>query len=91
MEQARSLADVAALGQRLRAVAAQAIGEVGRLARGLHPTVLDDHGLGVAFSRYVAEYTTTHNIAVDLALDELDPTPCHQPSRSPCIAFSRKP
>jgi len=72
LEDARSLSDVAALAQRLRAIAAQAIGEVGRLARGLHPTVLDDHGLGVALGRYVAEYATTHNIAVNLALDERD-------------------
>jgi len=72
VEDARSLADVAALAQRLRAIAAQAIGEVGRLARGLHPTVLDDHGLGVALGRYVAEYAGAHNIAVDLALDERD-------------------
>jgi two-component system sensor histidine kinase UhpB len=49
-----------------------AFDEVGRLARGLHPTVLDDHGLGVALSRYVAEYTKTHNIAVDLTLHERD-------------------
>jgi PAS domain S-box-containing protein len=70
IEHARNLVEVAALGQRLRAVAAHAIGEVGRLARGLHPTVLDDHGLSVAVSRYVAEYATTHNISVDLALDD---------------------
>jgi len=72
LEDARKLADVKAQGQRLREIAAQAIDEVGRLARGLHPTVLDDHGLGVALSRYVAEYTKTHNIAVDLKLNELD-------------------
>ncbi len=34
--------------------------------------MLDDHGLGVALSRYAAEYTKTHSIAVDLTLDELD-------------------
>ena len=34
--------------------------------------MLDDHGLGVALSRYVTEYTKTHNIAVDLKLNELD-------------------
>jgi len=69
---ARSLADVAAQGDRLRRIAAQAIDEVGRLARGLHPTVLDDHGLGVAAGRYVAEYATTHHIAVDLAVNDLN-------------------
>ncbi len=72
LEDARTLADVKAQGRRLREITAQAIDEVGRLARGLHPTVLDDHGLGVALSRYVIEYTKTHNIAVDLKLNELD-------------------
>jgi PAS domain S-box-containing protein len=72
LEDVRKLADVKAQGQRLREITAQAIDEVGRLARGLHPTVLDDHGLGVALSRYAAEYTKTHSIAVDLTLDELD-------------------
>jgi PAS domain S-box-containing protein len=72
MEDARKLADVKVQGRRLREITAQAIDEVGRLARGLHPTVLDDHGLGVALSRYVTEYTKTHNIAVDLKLNELD-------------------
>src|ERR1039458_4508112 len=47
LEDARKLADVKEQGHRLREIAAQAIDEVGRLARGLHPTVLEDHGLGV--------------------------------------------
>jgi PAS domain S-box-containing protein len=72
LEDARKLADAKAQGQRLREITAQAIDEVGRLARGLHPTVLDDHGLGVALSRYAAEYTKTHKIAVHLTLNELD-------------------
>jgi len=72
LEDARNLADVKAQGHRLRKITAQAIDEVGRLARGLHPTVLDDHGLGVALSRYVTEYVKTHIIAVDLKLNELD-------------------
>jgi len=72
LEDARKLADAKVQGQQLRAIAAQAIDEVGRLARGLHPSVLDDHGLGVALSRYVTEYAKTHKIAVDLALNDLD-------------------
>jgi PAS domain S-box-containing protein len=72
LEDARKLAEAKAQGQRLREIAAQAIDEVGRLARGLHPTVLDDLGLGVALSRYAAEYTKTHNIAVELTLNEVD-------------------
>jgi signal transduction histidine kinase len=72
LEDARKLTDVKAQGRRLREITTQAIDEVGRLARGLHPTVLDDHGLGVALTRYVTEYTKSHNIAVDLTLNELD-------------------
>jgi PAS domain S-box-containing protein len=72
LEDARKLSDVKIHGNRLREITAQAIDEVGRLARGLHPTVLDDHGLGVALTRYVTEYTKTHNIDVDLELNELD-------------------
>ena len=68
MEDTRKLADVKAQGRQLRAITTQAIDEVGRLARGLHPTVLDDHGLGVALSRYAAEYAMAHKIAVDLKL-----------------------
>lgn len=56
--------------QRLRGVVVKAIDEVGRLARGLHSSVLDDHGLGVALERYAAEYSRTRNIAVNLALNE---------------------
>jgi two-component system sensor histidine kinase UhpB len=72
LEDARRLADVRTQVRRLREITAQTIDEVGRLARGLHPTVLEDHGLGVALSRYAAEYTKSHNIAVELTLNELD-------------------
>jgi PAS domain S-box-containing protein len=72
LEDSRDIADAKAKGHRLREITAQAIDEVGRLARGLHPTVLDDHGLGVALSRYVTEYAKTHSIAVDLDLNDLD-------------------
>jgi signal transduction histidine kinase len=72
LEDARKLADVKSQGKRLREIASQAIDEVGRLARGLHPTVLDDLGLGVALSRYTSEYTKTHNVTVDLVLNEID-------------------
>jgi PAS domain S-box-containing protein len=72
LEDARKMAEVKIQVHRLREITSQAIDEIGRLARGLHPTVLDDHGLGVALSRYAAEYSETHKIDVDLTLDELD-------------------
>jgi signal transduction histidine kinase len=72
LEDSRSMADAKAQGHRMREITAQAIDELGRLARGLHPTVLEDHGLGVALTRYVTEYAKTHNITVALTLDGLD-------------------
>jgi PAS domain S-box-containing protein len=72
LEHSGTIAGAKAEGQRLRKITAQAIDEIGRLARGLHPTVLDDHGLGVALSRYVAEYTKTYSIDVSLTLSGLN-------------------
>jgi PAS domain S-box-containing protein len=72
LEDSVKIPGVKAQGHRLRKIAAQAIEEIGRLARGLHPAVLDDHGLGVALSRYLAEFTQTHKIAVRLKLSGLD-------------------
>ena len=72
LDDSRNLADTKAQGLRLRKITAQALDEVGRLARGLHPTALDDHGLRVALSRYVAEYIKTHHIAVNLKLNEFE-------------------
>lgn len=72
LDDATAIDDAKAQSRRLREVAVKALDEVGRLARGLHSSVLDDHGLAVALERYVAEYSTTHSIAVDLALDDTD-------------------
>jgi signal transduction histidine kinase len=72
LEDARKLGDIRVQAQRLREIAAQAIDEVGRLARGLHPTVLDDLGLGVALSRHTSEFAKTHNISVSLELNDID-------------------
>ncbi len=72
LEDARKLSHVKAQGQRLREITTQAIDEVGRLARGLHPTVLDDHGLGVALSRYASEFAKSHGIAVNVTPSEFD-------------------
>jgi PAS domain S-box-containing protein len=72
LEDSRNIASAKAAGRTLREITTQAIDEVGRLARGLHPAALDDHGLAVALSRYVAEYTKIHNIGVELTLAQLD-------------------
>ncbi len=72
LEHSQNLADAKVQGEWLRTITVRAIDEIGRLARGLHPAVLDDHGLGVALSRWVDEFAATHKIAVDLTLGALD-------------------
>jgi PAS domain S-box-containing protein len=72
LEDSARIANVKAQGHRLRKITVQAMEEIGRLARGLHPSVLEDHGLDVALSRYLAEFAKTHKIAARLTLDGLD-------------------
>jgi PAS domain S-box-containing protein len=72
LDDAPTVDEAKAHAQRLRGIAVQALDEIGRLARGLHSSVLDDHGLVVALQRYVADYSKTHQIAVDLTLNESD-------------------
>jgi signal transduction histidine kinase len=72
LEASKDLATCKDLGKRMRKVTAQALDEVGRLARGLHPIALDDFGLEAALTRYVADYSANHKIKVHLNLDGLD-------------------
>lgn len=60
--------DVRTAAQRLRGVAARTVDDVGRLARGLHPSVLDDVGLAAAARRHASDYAKSFGIAVDLRL-----------------------
>jgi signal transduction histidine kinase len=65
--------DVRSVAHRLEGLAAQTVDNVGRLARGLHPSVLDDLGLAVAARRYVDDYARSFGTALDFASDSLDP------------------
>jgi signal transduction histidine kinase len=64
--------EVRAVALRLRDIAAQTVDDVGRLARGLHPAVLDDEGLAAAAKRYVADYVRSFGTALDFAAEGLD-------------------
>ena len=66
---------------RLRDVAAHTVDDVGRLARGLHPAVLDDEGLGAAARRYVGDYVRSFGTALDFAAGDLD-----SPRLAPLVA-----
>jgi len=59
-------ARVRSMARRLREVAAHTVDDVGRLARGLHPAVLDDKGLVAAARRHVSEFAKTVGVVVDL-------------------------
>ena len=55
LQDARSLHEAKAQAARLRRGLAGTIGGLGRLARGLHPSLLDDLGLVAALKRHAAE------------------------------------
>jgi PAS domain S-box-containing protein len=57
---------------RLRDVAANTVDDVGRLARGLHPAVLDDEGLAAAAARYVRDYVSWFGTPLDFVAGDLD-------------------
>lgn len=70
LDDCKNITEAKAKGRWLREITALAMDEVGRLARGLHPTVLEDHGLAVALRRYIGDYIKVHNVAVNLELTE---------------------
>jgi signal transduction histidine kinase len=74
----RTIADIAVFPEvqrvalRLRDVAAQTVDDVGRLARGLHPAILDDQGLAAAARRYAGDYVRSFGTALEFAAGDLD-------------------
>ncbi|HYD16447.1 MAG TPA: response regulator [Candidatus Nanoarchaeia archaeon] len=52
--------------KQLRTITHRAMDELGKIARGLHPTALDDFGLTVALERHLQEYEETHGLRVGL-------------------------
>jgi PAS domain S-box-containing protein len=65
---ARRLAEAKQQAKHLREIASNAINEIGRLARGLHSSVLDDLGIEAAIHRFTDEFAKTHAIRVDLEM-----------------------
>lgn len=60
------LATVRSMAERLREVAAHTVDDIGRLARGLHPAVLDDKGLVAAVRRHVSDFAKAFGVVIDL-------------------------
>lgn len=65
IEERTRVPEVRDAARRLRKIAAETVDNVGRLARGLHPSVLDDLGLLAATRRYVGDYTKSFDLTVD--------------------------
>ncbi len=72
IEGSRTIGKAVELAQQLREVAARTLQDVGRLARGLHPSILDHLGLAVAVTRHVQEFARLHGIAEDTRIEGLD-------------------
>jgi PAS domain S-box-containing protein len=70
LSDARKLADAKHHAQQLREIASSAIGELGRLARGLHSTVIDDLGLQEGIQRHAEEFSAMHQIPVSVDFDD---------------------
>jgi len=72
MEGARTIKEAQAHAHELRRIAAQTLDEVGRLAKGLHPSVLDDLGLVAALERYAADFAKSYAIAIKVLTKGLE-------------------
>jgi signal transduction histidine kinase len=66
LEAAHTLEDAKTWAESLRTVVSLTLHEVGRLAWGLRPSVLDDLGLVATLERYAAEYADSYGMTVDL-------------------------
>jgi signal transduction histidine kinase len=64
VQAATTLAEAKAGVRRLRKIAARAVTDVGRLARGLHPGVLEELGLLAAIRQHAAEHWRSHGLEV---------------------------
>ena len=69
IEGCRTISEAVGLAQQLREMAARTLRDVGRLARGLHPGLLEDLGLAVAATRHVQEFARLHGIAEDTQIE----------------------
>lgn len=73
IEDAAGLEQVKKTAHLLRSIASQTLEDVGRLAQGLHPTLLDDLGLVPALTRYAQEHGRVHGFVVEVETNGFGP------------------
>ncbi len=62
----RTLKNAKTQVNQLRHITVQILDNLRRLARGLHPSILDDLGLVAALTRYATDYAQSHGITVNI-------------------------
>ncbi len=72
IENARWLKKAKAQAKQLHQITTRILTNLGHMARGLHPAVLDDLGLVVALNRHASDYVQSRGIAVDVHTQGLD-------------------
>jgi PAS domain S-box-containing protein len=71
IEGTRTLKKAKTQVNQLRHITVQILDNLRRLARGLHPSVLDDLGLVVALTRYAADYAQSYGITANVHTEGL--------------------
>ena len=72
LSESQDLASVRNTAQRLQRTAEGLVHEVGRLVQGLHPHLIEDHGLVAAIEQMAAEFQAAHNLIVDMDVIDVD-------------------
>ena len=73
LQDAASLREARTQASRLRKTLSDTIGGLARLARGLHPSLLDDLGLGPALKRHAADTAEALRIPIRVTIQGLGP------------------
>ncbi len=72
LSESRDLNSVRETAQRLQRTAEGLVHEVGRLVQGLHPQLIEDHGLVAAIEQMTSEFQAAHDLVVDIDLIDVD-------------------
>lgn len=79
IEDATALPEAQHTARGLRQVMSQTMKSIGQLARGLHPSILDDLGLIPAIRRYTSEYARLNRLNVNFQTFGMDSATLPQP------------